>query len=193
VEPRYLGPFVVLLWIGAFSAARLPGGEDMKRIAAAVTVAVTAFLMLEVAALAAHDFYHRGRALASHPQWQIASALHGLGIQRGDRVGFIGWGPEAYWARLARVRIVAEIPPDHAGYFWAGDDGVRSRAIQAFARSGAKAIVAEKLPAFAPAAGWRPLNAPGYHAYLLEPQSAPRDGLAQKRLAPDLQDQKSPQ
>jgi hypothetical protein len=42
--------------------------------------------------------------------WQVATALHKVGIAEGSKVGYIGTGLDAYWAHLAQVRIIAEIP-----------------------------------------------------------------------------------
>ncbi|HYM13721.1 MAG TPA: hypothetical protein VEU62_23480, partial [Bryobacterales bacterium] len=86
----------------------------------------------------------------------------------GDQVALIGAGTEAFWARLARVRIIAEMPIEDAGYFWAAGEPVRSRAIQMFRSTGAKAIVAESLPPYASAPGWQRLGHTGYYVYLLK-------------------------
>ena len=42
--------------------------------------------------------------------WEVATGLRRLGVARGDRVTVVGSGlGAARWARLARVKIVAEL------------------------------------------------------------------------------------
>jgi hypothetical protein len=167
VEWRYVGAFLVLFWLGAFSGIRLPGSREIRRVAGCLTVAIAVLLMTEVTGLTAREAFTTGFASAGHPLWQVAEALHRLGVEPGDPVALIGTGTEAFWARLARVRIIAEMPAEDAGYFWAAGDPVRSRAIQTFRSTGAKAIVTDHVPPYASAAGWQRLGYTGYYAYLL--------------------------
>ena len=73
----------------------------------------------------------------------------------GSKVGFIGSSFSAYWAHLARVRIVAEIPdvrwdpglrkaerPTAADCFWGVEPSARAAAMGAFVRIGVKAVLA---------------------------------------------------
>ncbi len=64
-------------------------------------------------------------------------------IAPGDKVACIERlnGMHAFWARLARVRIVAEIQGEDVEKFWRADDLTKTRVIEAFARTGAKILV----------------------------------------------------
>jgi len=84
-------------------------------------------------------------------------------------VAFIGDSEDgfaAFWARLARVRIIAEILPKDSPDFWGADDLVTSRVIKTFARIQAKAIVAEKVSAWSsacdPTKGWQRIGKTDY-------------------------------
>ena len=64
-------------------------------------------------------------------------------IAPGDKVACIEKlnGMHAFWARLAKVRIVAEIHGEDIAKFWRADDLVKAQVIDAFARTGAKILV----------------------------------------------------
>ena len=82
-----------------------------------------------------------------------------------------------YWARLARVRIIAEILyPDDVQYFWTADPRLQAQAIRAFETTGAKAIVTEAPANFSPPAGWQQIGLTHFYAYLL---SGPNPGRNQ--------------
>lgn len=70
------------------------------------------------------------------------------------------------------VRIVAEIFYDafntEENAFWEADAGGRRRAIETFARTGAKVIVDDSVPSWAVATeGWQRIGDTDYHAYFL--------------------------
>ena len=78
--------------------------------------------------------------------WQdvvAAEQLRRMGAQPGDNVAVIADGTGAYWARLAKLRIVAEITDANHGSkdFWDAPEPVRQQAYEAFARSHAKLVV----------------------------------------------------
>jgi hypothetical protein len=85
---------------------------------------------------------------------EVATALRDVGVRRGAHVAIIGDGFTAHWARLARVKIVAEMPASEASLFWSAADGLRRDAIQAFSRTGATVVVASEVPEYAPNEGW---------------------------------------
>jgi hypothetical protein len=169
VEWRYVGAYLVLLWLGAFSGLRLPGSPNNRRLLSCFTVAIASLIGAEIAGLAFYDWSANARTQQSHPHWQVAQALHAMGVAPGDRVALIGLGRDAFWARLARVRIVSELPRESAEEFWAASDEVRSRALRAFASTGAKALVAENIPHYASTAGWRRLANSSCYARFLTP------------------------
>jgi hypothetical protein len=116
---------------------------------------------------------------------QMADALRHRGIAPGDKLASIGHAndPPLGWARLARVKIVAEIystavspvdiKPGVEKDFWAADEAVRHQAIAAFANAGAKAVVVWDPPPWAPMHGWQPVGDTGYYVYFLPPSVSP--------------------
>ena len=78
----------------------------------------------------------------------------------------IGDSFKAYWARLARVQIVAEIYSPQVADFWAADHSIKSQVINAFATTGAKVIVAQNVPSLASTRDWQRIGNTSYHAYM---------------------------
>ncbi len=178
LEGRFVGVFVTLLWGDLLANVRLPDEPVRRRVAAWVSGAMLASVLIGILAFNLEGLtalVDSGAAApgedqsAPAPSWpgEAAEALHQEGIRPGDRVAVIGYAFDSYWARLARVQIVAEMLEWQAGPFWLGDATVRSRVIEAFTRTGAKAIVAEHVPAYASLDGWHQIGDTNYHVYLL--------------------------
>ena len=183
VEPRYVGAFLVLLWLGLFSGVRSREGENVTRLLRAVIIAL---VVCSMTVLLAKSMSPAVSALVSlgkikdgsdAKNWQVAGALSQMGIKPGDPVAYIGVGfaSGSYWAHLARVRIVAEItsgsdrrPTEDVQRFWNSDGAVKQKVIDAIARTGAKAIVVDHLPPGYSAMGWQELGQTGHYIYLLK-------------------------
>jgi hypothetical protein len=89
----------------------------------------------------------------AHRQQYVAESLHRLGVQPGDKVASIGRTFDANWAHLAQVKIIAEIPRADANEFWAANEAVRSQALRTFGETGAKLVVADRVPSIAATLG----------------------------------------
>lgn len=174
LEPRYVAVFVVLLWIGIFSGVRLPDSKECRRLIQGVPIAILIMMAIHFGP----EAYAAARGevpMPSHWQWKIAEGLQQLGIQPGDKVAIIGYGCSAYWARLAQVRIVAELFSEGENFLsvknveemLSKDGSLKPEAVQAFARTGANVIVARKVPRDVSKNGWRELGSTGWYAYIL--------------------------
>ena len=100
----------------------------------------------------------------------VAQSLRELGIEPGDKVGVIGYAYEAYWARLAKVRITAEMLDADADELWDGDEALRQSVLQAFANSGVDAVVAEYVPGYANLQNWHQVDNSNYYIYVFAEQ-----------------------
>lgn len=186
VTPRYVAPFVLIFWSGLLASVRFPEHPAYGRLANASGIVLALIVWINIGAfnlegagslfgVSAGSAAHAvpvglaGRfsdgSTDSHPE--IADGLQRLGLRQGDRVGFIGESFTAFWARLARVRIVAEIPPQHAREFWSADPDRRSDALGTFADAGAVAVVADTVPEALVARGWQTIGDTGYAVYFL--------------------------
>jgi hypothetical protein len=168
VEFRFIGAFVCLLWLGAFSLVRLPAAQDSSRLITGVIIAIAATTCLSVVWWMSRRDPQNGPAY-----WKAARALSESGIRAGDKVAVVGsYEPVgeggAYLARLARIQIVAQInQPDR---FWTADSSNQSRVIEAIARTGAKAILTlPEPPHSTPESPWQRLGKTNYYALLLNP------------------------
>lgn len=137
LEPRYVAPFVVMMWVGLLLVLEPLMPANWRRGffggAAVVLFASTIpNLSPSVGALLP------GKANA---HWEDARFVLGSGVRPGDRIAVIGDGTFAYWARLARVRIVAEVPPGSAPEFFAASQARRDSLLQLLRASGVQAIV----------------------------------------------------
>lgn len=167
VETRFIAVFAALLWLGALAAVRLPPLEESRRVARAV---VAAFLTLMSVSLGLHvaDGLQAGaRDPTGGIQWQVADALQRTGLRPGDGVAVIGTSFREYWARLARVRIVAEVPDESVQDFWAAPPHVKARVFRALAAIGARAVLVPGIPGGVGRTGWHRMGDTYYFVHLL--------------------------
>ena len=176
VEARYLAPFFTLIALSLFACLRLPETRATQRLTRATIVIILLACALSLAPDAARDVYVTTRdiftnqAAADDGQWQIASELQRLGVRPGAQVAVIGDAMYAAWPRLARVRVVAELPVQPAGNgaaFWTADEARKQQIIAAFAHTGAQVIVVEHVPQGVALAGWQRIGQTDHYIYFL--------------------------
>ncbi|MDX6271303.1 MAG: hypothetical protein QOD28_2526 [Acidobacteriota bacterium] len=177
-EQRYFAPFVVIIGVSLFNAVRLPPTDDARRLVGALVFVTLVTFALSLGYYSARDLYSTvvdlapGRAARRDVQWQVAEELRRLGVAPGEPVASIGNTMFHAWPRLARVHVVAEISTRPTGgdveKFWAGDAALKARIVETFARTGARVIVAEGIPAWASNAdGWQRIGATHFYVYVL--------------------------
>ena len=118
VEPRYLGAFIVVLWLFAVqSSGSRGGGATDAAILKACGVTMLVILCAAVIAATWIETYPamrrllRGEPDREHIAWLTASKFQQEGLRPGDPIAVAGSAQEATrWAHLARVRIIAEVP-----------------------------------------------------------------------------------
>lgn len=179
VEGRYVGAFILLFWSDILGNVRLPEAPA-NRLWLGTLSSIAAFGLLANIILFNLDGFTRlnpgsqsGLGAATAPAAKplaVARALQELGIRQGDKVGVIGYAYDSFWARLARVRIIAELLEADAEEFWRGDDALRQSVLQAFASSGVDAVIAEYVPDYAGLRDWHQVENSNYYIYVFREQ-----------------------
>ncbi|MGB8989338.1 MAG: hypothetical protein WCC37_22260, partial [Candidatus Sulfotelmatobacter sp.] len=169
---RYLGGFVLILFLTLLAAVRLR--PESQKFAAKVILAVFVTMTLAIAdytvRLATNHFAIPGNGPNSTiPDVTAAVELQRIGVQPGDKVAVIMNGTGAYWAHLAKLRIVAEIMDTGHGSkeFWDASEEVQHQVYDLFGQAHAKLIVTN-CPATANIPnGWKRMTGTPYCLYLL--------------------------
>ena len=178
VEGRYVGAFILLFWADILGNVRLPNAPA-NGLWLGVLSSIATFGLLGNIILFNLDGFTR-----LNPSWQsslgaatpaakplaVARTLQDLGVRQGDKVGVIGYAYDSFWARLARVRIVAEMLEADADEFWRGDEAIRQSVLQAFANTGVDAVVAEYVPGYAGLRDWHQVENSNYYIYVFREQ-----------------------
>jgi hypothetical protein len=143
---RYLGGFVVVLFL--LLAAALKFHSSDRRAAVCIAVAVFAAMALGTADFTIRTVTHHFAIPGNGPNSTaedviVAEQLNALGAQPGEKIAIIGDGTGAYWARLGRFRIVAEIMGMNHGaqQFWESPDQIKQDVYRHFAQAHANLVV----------------------------------------------------
>src|SRR5262249_40764892 len=170
MEGRYIAPFVILVILGLFFATGLQqrDGSIVRAVAAVILVMfaieVVPRLYSAVIKLAQRD--------DQNEYWQVADGLREMGLRPGDRVASTSYANvnNVQWARLAKVRIVAEVY--HNSYdngdkndFWTADLFAQQRILEAFANLGTRMVVSDEKPHGRWTSGWQRVGTTSYYAY----------------------------
>ena len=166
VEFRYVAPFALMLMMWMLSRMKIATGAGpllVRRFHFVIILAPA----LAIAWAAGRDLYDVARNKPFEP-WVVAQRLHEMGIPPGTDVGYIGTGLDAYWAHLAGVRIIVEIPDEQQSRFIRAGATRRQQVLALFSSVGAKAVVTKNANAANSADGWRPI--PGTRHFIWQQQ-----------------------
>jgi hypothetical protein len=163
VEQRYVSPFVLmlLLWVLTSMRFSVNQAEALRKRTAPVVVLA---LVLAIAWPVARDLRD---TLANRPYEprEVAVGLHEMGIPPGAWVGTIGTGLSAYWAHLAGVKIIAEVPEKDQTSFLAADSARKEEALRKFSELGANAVVMKNSSAEQSNDGWQKVGQTHYYIW----------------------------
>jgi hypothetical protein len=170
---RYVAVFVVLLLTAVVSGVRLPDSRRSRRLLAVITVTAATIIVGRLSFLAADDLKLGGRPLPEQQIQTVVWRLREAGVQPGDRVAILGSkGAHEFWARLGRIRIVAQIPDEDA--FFRADAKVQQEIRAELARTGAKALMYRRMPHFDIGPQWRRLGRTDHYMIMLVDSDQPR-------------------
>jgi hypothetical protein len=177
VEGRYVGAFILLFWADILGNVRLPKAA-VNRLWLGALCSIAAVGLLANIVMFNLDGFARlnpssqfsleaGVAPAAKPL-AVAQTLHELGIRPGDKVGVMGYAYDSFWARLARVRIAAEMLEADAEEFWRGDEALRQSVLRAFENTGVDAVVAEYVPGYVDLRDWHQVKNSNYYIFVFK-------------------------
>jgi len=173
VEPRYIAPFFVLVLLGLAPGVFLQNSVHAARRTTVSTVVIATSLMVFTGLLVVYHLagFPRGENLGVF--LQVGESLNSAGVRPGEEVAIIGDGSDGCrWARMARVRIVAQVLREDVDDFWlASSPRVRAEVYDAIGRAGAKAVVAEEIPPSGALADWQRLGDTNYYVHFLAPRT----------------------
>ncbi|MEQ8541864.1 MAG: glycosyltransferase family 39 protein [Coleofasciculus sp. D1-CHI-01] len=171
VRPRLIAAFVVLLFAGFFASIRLPNSPESKRLIVGMTVGLLFF--------AGSQFTTISQNAGEPIHWKIANDLNQIGLNPEEKVAILGRygvGHAYYWARLAQVKIIAEIPS--LQQFWQSDDSTRSQVYKTLEEAGARVLVEEpgvNSPLdYRSLQGWQKLKNSDCYIYFLSSEDSDR-------------------
>ena len=174
VQGRYVASFMVLLWLALLMAVRVQDTQSARRFARSISIVLIAAIVVTTVASSSREIgltlsqLVRGENQKAHEQWQVAEGLREKGVVPSDKVAFIGDSFRVFWAHLLGARVVAEIKRERVIDFWQASPAVKSDVINAFARTGVKAVVTEKPPVGMDLSGWQKIRETDYYVYLLK-------------------------
>ena len=191
VEERYIGAFLAILLLGAFRA--LAAGEPRCGGPVVRAIAIAAWVLLVSPGIgrAGSPRYYGyltdpmqrstdftgGRDLRRPIPWHVAAAATASGLSPGDRVGAVQYAnfADAAWARLARVKIIAEVKPEaDEPDFWHVPARDQEDTVAAMARAGAVAVVSDVRPSGTADLSWVPMGDTGYYLHWIGSKSRSR-------------------
>jgi hypothetical protein len=146
VNDRYLAGYVLLLFLVILATVRLRPAD--QKVAGYVAIAVFATMALSAADLAVRYATHHLMNAGAGPNSTIedvraAEGVIRAGVRPGDKVAVIGDTTGTYWARMAKVRIIAEVGRNGlTEYFWKLPPETRSRVYGALSNIHARLVMA---------------------------------------------------
>jgi hypothetical protein len=150
VEARFFGGWLIMLLTSAICASALPNEAGAERVAGYIAMAALVIAVASVVSQVSQEALGPEHAAARNPRNAlIATFLLDHSLRPGDLVAVIGYANEAYWAHLARLTIVAEVPAritSHQSYpaldFWESGREQQQKALAIIEQTGAKAVIA---------------------------------------------------
>jgi len=146
VETRLVGSFLVIVGFNLLGGIRLIPSGTTRRVVIGLALPVAALSLFGAANIAKQNLYS-STFKPRHKQWEIAQVLAQRGIRAGDAVATIIDHREGdFWAHLARLKIIEEIPLEEMQKLVSLDAGSHAQLVRVLQGPGAKAIVTTPAP-----------------------------------------------
>ena len=147
VEFRHIGGFVVLAWAIAYRMFREGVQEGIWRTVVLVAaVALASSVMAPLPKIVIQTALDVAKSRIVSDQYEIAQQLSTLGLLPGDQIASIGAPFGSHFARLGRLKFVAEVMDEDIELFWRLDEQRKVEVFRSLASTGARAVIATGLP-----------------------------------------------
>jgi len=175
VSNRYIGVWVLLFWTDILANIPLLKATDNKIWLNTLSSIAIFGLFINIILFNLDGFTRLNPTLESSlgtsisspaSPLEVAQTLQGSGIKPDSNVGVIGYAFDSFWARLAHVKITAEMLEEDATEMWQGDTALRESVLQSFANAGTKAVIAEYVPADVSLPNWHQVGNSNYFIYI---------------------------
>jgi len=179
IEPRYLGPFYVTLLMTLFLGVRLPASDSSRGLCSAIAILILAMYFVPISSPSLHvrgfvrDVLGRSQGDPDSPA-EVVKGMYRLGLRPGDDIASLQWSlfGMSTWARLARVKIVAEVyywperPATFRNDFWRADSASQEQVMRALEATGVSFIVSELPPTdVSESSNWQRVGNSHYYVY----------------------------
>jgi hypothetical protein len=173
VEARYVAPFVVLFMLALLMHVRMPKAGWSAALLRRATLLIVLVQTLQIGSILVEPAgsvvsqVMQGAFFAPDDNAQVAIALRSAGVRPEAPVAAGDRGFNAYWARLARVRIVAEVSGFEAPAILESDRDAREATQGALLAQDVRALVARGWPALTGDLAWQRVGDTDYFYMLL--------------------------
>jgi hypothetical protein len=166
-EARYTSGAMLVMWGAAMVSTNIASEERKTKVFWTAALLLGVLIAGRFSMVLVEDFRdekHRERIVT------VAEDLRAAGVEPGSPIALIGDGNIAPgWARLAKLRIIAEVPyrfdtGDSATAFWYATPQTETAVLHLLKGTQAKAVVADPAPALLPP-GWLTLGNTGSAVY----------------------------
>ena len=167
IEARYIGAFVVICWLGLFSALRLPSSNEIKKLTSSLIKILVVLLLLK--SLFSSEIFDNINDNSAYMEWKVSEFVKKMGLRSGDKVAVFPGQAYIHWARYAKVNIAAEIRLEDLDEFWKANNSVKSQIFNTLKKIGVKMILTFMPPANISASqpGWKNVKDTPYYYYVL--------------------------
>ena len=177
VDTRYIaGPMLVIGLIVLGTALPLCTTQQQLDLARITAFCVCVYFVgIGIGLGLGRQIFRPNGPASTDQQALIAAEVRSLGLKRGDRIAYVGFGINAYWALLDGVKITAEIPVVYSrdgrlnnymsgdyvyvNEFWNSSASTKGEIFSRLKNDGVRAVVANTIPAGTNMSGWIKLNA----------------------------------
>jgi len=155
LEPRYIAPFVAILWLIVFATIRIPKLTESTGFVTCVLMAMLVIFGMRIAKTTSSTLL-AAPPLTGRVAWEVSQGLHELGVNPGSDVAIVSVTANGYWARLAGVCIRVRFGQGQDQKFWDASLQAKQRILEAIRSTGnVTAVVTQGLPSSVESADWR--------------------------------------